>query len=170
MPRPGLLAIVVPCLVLLAGCATHITRLEPVRAAFHRGDLDEAERLIAADLEKHPGDADVLTLDRALVALADGRPLAAEDLLKEVRDRFDHFEQESPAEDAWSMLSDDQQRSYAGDDHEKVLLRAMLAITNLSSDGARPPALHHALNEPLPHRAGRLGSEFREQIRKRRAV
>ena len=57
MPRPRLLAIIVPCLALIPGCATHITRLEPVRTAFHRGDLDEAERLIAADLEKHPGDA-----------------------------------------------------------------------------------------------------------------
>jgi tetratricopeptide (TPR) repeat protein len=147
MPRPGLLAIVVPCLALLCGCATHITRLEPMRAAFHRGDLDEAERLIAADLEKHPGDADVLTLDQALVALADGRPIEAEDLLKEVRDRFDHLEQESPAEDAWSMLSDDQQRSYAGEDHEKVLLRAMLAITNLSSDGGDAEAFSYQAAE-----------------------
>ncbi|RLS73547.1 MAG: hypothetical protein DWI01_02805, partial [Planctomycetota bacterium] len=147
MPRPRLLAIILPCLALIPGCATHITRLEPVRAAFHRGDLDEAERLIAADLEKHPGDADVLTLDRALVALADGRPIEAEDLLKEVRDRFDHLEQESPVEDAWSMLSDDQQRSYAGEDHEKVLLRAMLAITNLSSDGGDAEAFSYQAAE-----------------------
>jgi tetratricopeptide (TPR) repeat protein len=147
MPRPGLFAIAVPCLALLAGCATHITRLEPVRGAFHRGDLDEAERLIAADLEKHPGDADVLTLDRAIVALADGRPLEAEDLLKEVRDRFDHLEQESPVEDAWSMLSDDQQRSYAGEDHEKVLVRAMLAITNLASDGGDAEAFGYQAAE-----------------------
>jgi len=147
MPRPGLLAIIVPCLALLCGCATHFTRLEPVRAAFHRGELDEAERLIAADLDKHPGDADVLMLDRALVALADGRPTEAEELLKEVRDRFDHLEQESPVEDAWSMLSDDQQRSYAGEDHEKVLLRALLAITNLTSDGGDAEAFSYQAAE-----------------------
>jgi len=136
MRRPGLRSILIPCLIAsLSGCATHVTRLEPVRAAFHRGDLDEAERLIAADLAKHPGDSEVLMLDKALVALADGRPMEAEDLLKEVRDRFDHLEQESPAEDAWSMLSDDQQKAYSGEDHEKVLVRAMLAITNLTSDG-----------------------------------
>lgn len=147
MPHRCLLAIIVPCLALLCGCATHITRLEPVRAAYHRGDLDEAERLIAADLEKYPGDCDVLTLDRALVALADGRPLEAEDLLKKVRDRFDHLEQESPVEDAWSMLSDDQQRSYAGEDHEKVLVRAMLAITNLTSDGGDAEAFGYQAAE-----------------------
>jgi len=147
MRSPGLFVIVVTSLALLAGCATHITRLEPVRAAFHRGDLDEAERLIAADLAKHPGDADVLTLDRAIVALADGRPVEAEDLLEQVRDRFDHLEQESPAEDAWSMLSDDQQQAYAGEDHEKVLLRAMLAITNLTTDGGDAEAFSYQAAE-----------------------
>ena len=34
-------------LITLTGCATHMIRLQPVRAAFQRGDVAEADRLIA---------------------------------------------------------------------------------------------------------------------------
>ena len=133
--------------VLLCGCATHMTRLEPVRAAWIRGDLAEAERLIAESAQKHPGDADVFALDQASLALADGRPEEAKRILVEVRDRFDHLEQESPAEDAWSMFSDDQQRSYAGEDHEKVLLRAVAAIADLAAGGVDAEAFSYQAAE-----------------------
>jgi hypothetical protein len=56
-------------------------------------------------------------------------------MLRRARDSFDHLEEESPAEDAWSMLNDDGAKAYAGEDYEKVLVRAMLALTNLAQDG-----------------------------------
>ena len=127
--------------LLCTGCATHFTRLEPLRAAWFRGDLAEADRLATEGIEKHPGDADVLALDKALVALADGRPVEARRLLVQIRDRFDHLEQEDPAEDAWSMLSDDQRRAYAGEDHEKVLVRALAAVADLAAGGDDAEAL-----------------------------
>ena len=34
------------------GCVTHMIRLQPVRAAFQRGDVAEADRLIAHELEQ----------------------------------------------------------------------------------------------------------------------
>jgi hypothetical protein len=52
-----------------------------------------------------------------------------------VRDHFDHLEELSLAEGAASMVSDDNARSYAGEDYEKVLVRAFLAISNLLTDG-----------------------------------
>jgi len=137
----GMMLAVACASVLQCGCATHLARLEPVRAAWFRGDLGEAERLIAESAGKHPGDADVLTLDQALVALADDRPDEARRLLVQVRDRFDHLEQEDPAEAGWSMLSDDQQRAYAGEDHEKVLVRALAAVADLAADGDDAEAL-----------------------------
>ena len=127
--------IVAGAIVVAGGCATHADRLHRVRSAFQQGDLETAERFVAEDLEKHPGDAEVLDLDRAVVALSDGRPQEAEQLLRSVRDRFDHLEQESAAEDAWTLFTDDQQQAYAGEDYEKVLLRALLAIANLLQDG-----------------------------------
>jgi tetratricopeptide (TPR) repeat protein len=122
-------------LITLSGCATHMIRLQPVRAAFQRGDVAEADRLIAHELEQRSGEEDLLLLDRAMVTLADGRPADAERMLRRARDSFDHLEEESPAEDAWSMLSDDDARAYHGEDYEKVLLRAMLALANLVQDG-----------------------------------
>ena len=144
--RPSLLLLASLALV-ATGCATHLTRLEPVRAAWFRGDLAETDRLLAESIAKHPGDADVFLLDRASVALADGRPEEAKRLLVEVRDRFDHLEQESPAEDAWSMLSDDQQRSYAGEDHEKVLVRALAAVADLAAGGGDAEAFSYQAAE-----------------------
>jgi hypothetical protein len=126
-------------IVLLAlaatGCVSHVQQMRDVRTAFHRGDLAEADRLIAQRLARGAGNADVLALDRAMVALADGRPAEAERLLRQVRDRFDHLEQEDAGETTRAALSDDTAKAYAGEDHEKVLLRGMLALANLLQDG-----------------------------------
>lgn len=132
---------------LLGGCATHATRLEPVRAAWFRGHLAEAERLLDEGIAEHPADADVLTLDAAIVALADGRPDEARRMLVRVRDRFDHLAQESAAEDAWTMLSDDRQRAYAGEDHERVLVRALAAVADLAAGGGDAEAFSHQAAE-----------------------
>lgn len=133
--------------LLCTGCTTHLARLEPVRAAWFRGDLAATDRLIAEGIEKHPADADVLELDAAMVALADGRPEEARRMLVEVRDRFDWLEQESPAEDAWSMLTDDQRRAYGGADHEKVLVRALAAIADLAAGGVDAEAFSYQAAE-----------------------
>ena len=132
--RPSLCVIAAAALA-MTGCATHMIRLQPVRTAFQRGDVAEADRLLADELQRRSGDEDLLLLDRAVITLADGRPADAERMLRRVRDSFDHLEEESPAEDAWSMLDDDGARAYHGEDYEKVLLRAMLALANLVQDG-----------------------------------
>jgi hypothetical protein len=135
MPRTVPLLLLVAAVPLAGGCVAHASRLHAVRTAFHRGDLAGADRLIGTAIDAYPRESDVLRLDRAMVALADGRPAEAERLLRTVRDTFDHLEQESPAESVWVMASDDDQKAYAGDDHEKVLVRAMLALSNLVQDG-----------------------------------
>jgi uncharacterized protein len=121
--------------VVIGGCSSHVDRLFQVRQAYYTGDLAEAEQLLDKYLEKHPREADVLRLEQAMVHLAQGRPAEAERVLREVRDRFDHLEQSSAAEQVASMLTDDQRLAYAGEDYEKVLLRAMLAISSLLQDG-----------------------------------
>jgi hypothetical protein len=118
----------------VSGCATHMVRLQPVRTAFQRGDVAEADRLLAREIDSGSED-DLLLLDRAMVALADGRPVDAERMLRQARDGLDRVEEESQAETAWSMLADDQVRAYSGEDYEKVLVRAMLALANLVQDG-----------------------------------
>lgn len=74
-------------------------------------------------------------LDLAVVDLLEGRCKEAEMRLKEVRDRFDHLEQESISEKTISMWTDDTVRSYAGEDYEKILIRVYLALASLMQDG-----------------------------------
>jgi hypothetical protein len=122
-------------LVTLAGCTTHADKLRGARQLFYDGDLTGAVGSLDSASSRWHRDGDCLLLDRAMIELAAGRPADAERLLREVRDRFDHLEQQDLAESTLAMLTDDQRRAYAGDDYEKVLIRAMLAISNLMHDG-----------------------------------
>ena len=122
-------------IVILCGCATHFDRVQPIRNAFFDGNLNAADEEIEKQLKKHKRERDVLMLDKAVVELANGRAKEAERLLKQVRDRFDDLEGTDPAKEVASMLTDDQTRPYAGEDYEKVLIRALLSISNLMSDG-----------------------------------
>ncbi|MGE0757276.1 MAG: hypothetical protein AB7F89_17930 [Pirellulaceae bacterium] len=122
-------------LLICAGCSTHAQQLRDARERFFQGDLAGT----SATLEKVGGrwhrDGDCLQLDRAMVSLVSGHAQEAEQSLREVRDRFDHLEQQDLAESAWAMFTDDQRRAYAGEDYEKVLIRAFLALSNLMHDG-----------------------------------
>ena len=118
-----------------AGCATHADRLRDVRSEFYSGNVDEAARLLDKKLARHSRDTDVLNLDRAVVKLASGRPRQAEQVLRAVRDRFDYLEQTSLPEHVLAGLTDDQRLAYAGEDYEKVLIRAFLALANLCDEG-----------------------------------
>ena len=120
---------------LFAGCTSHAQRVTQVRDAYYAGDLAAASAAIETGLSGGKFDADVLKLERAIVELSSGRPREAEQTLREVRDRLDHLEQKSAAEAAASYLTDDNRRAYAGEDYEKVLVRALLALTNLMHDG-----------------------------------
>jgi hypothetical protein len=122
-------------LLAAAGCASHIDRLTPIRNEYHLGHLDAAEKLLDEQLPKHKREADVLKLDKAVIELAAGRPQNSEKLLREVRDRFEYLEQKDVGETALSFVTDDNAVAYAGEDYEKVLIRAFLALANLMSDG-----------------------------------
>lgn len=135
MVRHPLFTLVVAAAITTTGCMTHTLRLQGVRQAFHRGDIDAAKRLLDEDAKATDRDADLLALDRAMVALADGRPEEAERLLRRSRDRFDQLAQADAAETTWSALTDDTSRAYSGEDHERVLLRGLLAVANLVQDG-----------------------------------
>jgi len=132
---PLLTALLLACLCLTAGCASHADRLHQFRSDFFAGNLDQATTEIDELIEKSKEDADVLKLDRAVVELVSGRPENAERLLREVRDRFDYLEQTSAAELAASMVTDDTAIAYAGEDHEKILILSLLALSNLMADG-----------------------------------
>jgi hypothetical protein len=123
------------CCLSLGGCASHADRLAEIRRDFYAGDLDRAVQAIDRSLEHPRHEAEVLKLERAIVDLAAGRPREAEQTLREVRDRLDAAEGTSIGETTISMLTDDTRKSYAGEDYEKVLVRAFLALSNLVNGG-----------------------------------
>ena len=138
---PGHPAIVVITLVVAAfcvamsGCATHAERVAGLQNSFYAGDMAAANDDVARLLEKPKKDADVLKLDQAMIALLSGEPQRAEGILRQVRDRFDYLEQTSVGEQAMSMVADERRKAYAGEDYEKILIRALLSLSNLMSDG-----------------------------------
>ena len=129
------------CLLTLfftTGCTSYADRLRTVRQDFYSGNLAAADQFVKKELPKRgrSKEADVLKLERAMVELSSGRPSDAERTLREVRDRFDYLEQKDLAEGAASYLTDDTHRAYAGEDYERVLIRAFLALSNLMHDGS----------------------------------
>jgi len=119
-----------------SGCASHYDRVWQAREEFHAGRIDAARGAVDKQLKKHRGEADVFLLDKAMIELTSGNPREAERILRGVRDRFDEFEQVDAGEITKSLLTDDTAKSYAGEDYEKVLIRAMLALSNLMTDGS----------------------------------
>ena len=142
-------------LCVLTGCASFGERTMKIRNDFANGHLEKADTEIDKALKKRKSsDADLLKLNRAIIALSSSKPREAETLLREVRDSFDRQENERTkraAEKTVSMLLDDNTVSYAGEDYEKVLIRVFLALSNLMHDGTDAPAyalqIGHKQNE-----------------------
>jgi uncharacterized protein len=132
--------------LLVAGCSTHAKRLMEPRSLFHQNQMEQC-RIRLEKLVEHRQDRDVAALDLAMVDLVSGRPKQAEQRLQEIRDRFDYLEHESFAEKTLTAWTDDQVRSYAGEDYEKILIRAFLAISNLMHDGGDAESYSLQLNE-----------------------
>ena len=118
-----------------SGCSTHAKRIALPRNLFYDGQLQACRESLEKLSKTNRHDRDVVNLDLAVVDLLSGQAKQAETRLKDVRDRFDHLEQDSFAEKTVSMWTDDQVRSYSGEDYEKILLRVFLALSNLMQDG-----------------------------------
>ncbi len=118
-----------------AGCSTYSNRLATTHRDFRAGKLNAAMSAIDTAIEEHPEDANVLKLDRAMLELAAGQPAEAERTLREVRTQLDHLEEGSLVEEGVDLLTDGTRSAYAGENYEKILIRAMLALSNLMHDG-----------------------------------
>jgi len=126
---------VMTCVALLAcaGCAIHRDHAVVLRQAYHQGDLQTALEQTDPS-KKRKFDDDVTKLNRAMVQLTSGSPDQAEKLLRETRDRFDHLAERSLAEEATSLVTDDRRLAYSGEEYENILIRVMLAISDLMQD------------------------------------
>lgn len=131
------LGLCVVCSGCVSGYARHIETLR--RDYYEYGDLERAKQ----DVERRQKRAskkeqDVLALNDASLALCSGDLRAAKSKLLEARDSFDAIEARNLQKSAENLLSywtDDNTNSYPGEDYEKVLLRAELAIAELLDGG-----------------------------------
>ena len=147
---------------LLQGCNSHGERVHVLRQEFYSGELATAETHVGELLKKPKHDKDVLELDRAMILLTTGRPKEAEKIMREVRDRFDDFEQKDAGEIALSLVTDDNRRAYAGEDYEKVLIRAFLALSNLMYDGGDATAYSLQITDKQSEILARLESDHKK--------
>jgi hypothetical protein len=152
---------------LLCGCSTHAKRIAQPRNLFYDGQLQACRESLEKLSKSNRHDRDVVNLDLAVVDLLSGQAKHAETRLKEVRDRFDHLEQDSLAEKTVSMWTDDQVRSYSGEDYEKILIRFFLTLSNLMHDGTDAESYtlqiqdkHEQLAEQFESHSGKQKSEY----------
>jgi hypothetical protein len=127
--------VILALLPICCGCATYAERTLKLRNAYYDNQISLAETAVAEQIQRDRNNADLLKLDQAMIELAAGNPQAAEQTLRQVRDRFDELEGPAVAEKTLSYLTDDNRRAYAGEDYEKILIRAFLALSNLMHDG-----------------------------------
>lgn len=133
--------------IAIAGCASHSDRMRDVRDFYYAGQVDAARRLVDEKIGKHPGEDDVFLLERSMIDLCAGKPAESEQALRQVRDRFDHFEQKSVAEDTLTLWTDDTVKAYPGEDYEKVLIRTFLALSDLMDDGDDATAYAYQISQ-----------------------
>ena len=128
--------------LLLSSCSpTYDVKISKVRGRYYDGNLPQANKLIDSLVEESSeGDSyhSCLLLEEAIVKLATGDPVRSEANLRKVRDVFDQVESEELNAlfgEMKTYLTDDRFKSYGGEDFEKILIRVMLAFSNLLQDG-----------------------------------
>ena len=107
--RKSVIGCLAVCLLVLlsSGCSTHAKRIAQPRNLFYDGHLQACREGLEKLSKSNRQDRDVVNLDLAVVDLLSGNAKQAEIKLREVRDRFDHLEQDSLAEKTVSMWTDD---------------------------------------------------------------
>lgn len=155
------------CVLFSTGCSTHSKRISQPRNLFYDGQLQACRESLEKLGKSSRHDRDVVNLDLAVVDLLSGQAKQAETKLRDVRDRFDHLEQDSLAEKTVSMWTDDQVRSYAGEDYEKILIRVFLSLSSLMHDGVDAESYtlqiqdkHEELGQRFAERNGSAGPEY----------
>lgn len=120
---------------IFGGCASRKITVAQARDGFAAGDLAMAAQVFESRATSKSHDADAAQLDLAMVELAAGDAKAAEARLRRLRDHFDALPNATPIREAASMATDDRSRLYRPAGYELVMIRAMLAVCSIATDG-----------------------------------
>lgn len=107
-----------------------------VRLDFAQGNYQACHDELTRLKEDDDSNAHVYLLDRGVVSLALADPRGATQDFRFARDRLDDLEGTDFAGWFGSVLLDDRQLKYQGYDYEKVMVRAMLALSDLMTGNA----------------------------------
>jgi len=118
------------------GCARSLARIDVARDAFAVGDLTIAEETLVDLSQSKDRFSSAAALDLAMVELATGDAKSAEQRFRKLRDEFDSLPKVAPVHEAAAMVSDDTARIYRPSAYEQIMIRAMLAVCSLATDGA----------------------------------
>ncbi len=150
--RKALAAAALAAAALSAGCVSHAERIAGFREAWGAGNYDGAEQAIdqliasesgapletvqksnGTDLSINAGSGNtyLLLLEKAMTRLAHGDAGSCVKVLLKARDEMDKHYQTSFADYFKSSLSDDESMAYAGADYEHIMVRVLLAVTDL---------------------------------------
>ncbi len=136
MPRT-LLALTLTCMgpwcLGLSACRSD--PMAPVRDAYWRGDYQSAWRQLQEVRDDYTGDRHLYDMELSVLANAIADPAAAVEALRQARDRLDELGGRGFFESFAAMMLDDRSLDYEGADYEHVLVRAMLALSDLMIDG-----------------------------------
>ncbi|MCI0651734.1 MAG: hypothetical protein L0Z55_07610 [Planctomycetes bacterium] len=138
-----------------AGCASHDQRIRLFREHYGAGRIAEAEaeidnllrsesgvpveeiratRGLSEEIDPDKGDTSLYLLEKAMVRLARGDGDAAVRILRACRDAIDERRKLS-AGDFVSLVGDDTMRPFRAADYEQIMVRVMLAISDLVLEG-----------------------------------
>jgi hypothetical protein len=147
------------CVVSLVGCASYSTKVEPLRTSYGAGRYAEAEAFVDAELAEEAklppeaisgglfdvnaldtskGEVLLLVMEKSMLRLSQGDPLSAVKLLRLARDQLDeNFQYDTGAflKDLSSVATDDRMRNYVGADYDHIMVRVMLALSDLIAGG-----------------------------------
>lgn len=126
----------------LSGCASdYVARTHQVRRAYQDYDHSRALKKLEQEAEKGPENDRLLALmDQGMVLHAAGQYQESIRVLAEAEKRAESLEIVSVSEEAATLLANERQRAYRGEDFERLMISTLQAL-NYAKLGAEEDAL-----------------------------
>ena len=132
-------ALLVLTSLLLAGCSSAVRSRGEYIAAYHHGNLEQADVTLTRTIQeempsgnyRESNDATWLLLDRATTRFAMGDVADAVEDYHEAIEALDYYNQDTPRESLGKVLVQDEIGAYQAADYEQVLARVYFALALL---------------------------------------
>ncbi|MCC6277836.1 MAG: hypothetical protein IT289_07990 [Oligoflexia bacterium] len=121
-------AVLLLVLFFLSGCAMYMSQTSDSQSAFYNGDFHRASDLLEAKSKEESKDQLLYLLDRAMALQLLGNFKESTQLFLKADKMTEVKDYTSISTEAATLITNDSIREYAGEDFEKVMINAMLAV------------------------------------------